>query len=483
MGIRLLGNGGLLGFIRALGSSTAPTGAEGVLGAHLEDRNGFPLALRDNDKALAVQTAVPIGGFNDNQFRLARMDRSGGQAVALHTPYFTEPFDGATLHTGRWATSLTTYAVAQTAAGLNLNSGNSAAANAVAIATTLFKLPKMQRNPFYIKFRARYSREANSVMDFGVGAPVGNTLPSNGAYFRLAGTTGNVNVVINGAEVQASPGAVIDVGALLPGAYYTFDIFIDDDEAVFSIHDTQGNTIVRSTVLLPNSGYRIFGASRLPLYARLFSGGVAPVSAPAAVISDVYAGTLDQVINRPVSDFLATLGMGSGMNPQSGAQLAQWTNSAEPANATLSNTAAGYTTLGGKFQFAAVAGAVTDYLLFAFTVPDPNTLRVKRIRIDTKNAVAAVATTAHELEWFVVTNLTAANLTGATAARMPLGLQAFPIAAAVSSLATPIDVDLSDSPIACMPGRVFGIGLRMPIATATATQIIKGTVAIAADLE
>jgi len=49
--------------------------------------------------------------------------------------------------------------------------------------------------------------------------------------------------------------------------------------------------------------------------------------------------------------------------------LANYANSAAPASATLSNTAAGYTTLGGQFQFAAVAGAETDYALFAYTVP------------------------------------------------------------------------------------------------------------------
>lgn len=47
---------------------------------------------------------------------------------------------------------------------------------------------------------------------------------------------------------------------------------------------------------------------------------------------------------------------------------ANYANTAAPASATLSNTAAGYTTLGGQFQFAAVAGE-TDYALFAFLVP------------------------------------------------------------------------------------------------------------------
>lgn len=70
-----------------------------------------------------------------------------------------------------------------------------------------------------------------------------------------------------------------------------------------------------------------------------------------------------------MSQAAGNLSMSAGRNPFTGAQLENHTNSTAPTSATLSNTAAGYTTLGGRFQFAAVAGAATDYALFGFQVP------------------------------------------------------------------------------------------------------------------
>jgi hypothetical protein len=44
-----------------------------------------------------------------------------------------------------------------------------------------------------------------------------------------------------------------------------------------------------------------------------------------------------------------------------GTGTANYANSAAPASASLANATAGYMTLGGKFQFAAVGGAATKY--------------------------------------------------------------------------------------------------------------------------
>jgi hypothetical protein len=157
-------------------------------------------------------------------------------------------------------------------------------------------------------------------------------------------------------------------------------------------------------------------------------------------------------------------------------QLAQFGNSVQPASATLSNTAASYATLGGKFQFAAPAGAVTDFALFGFNVPDPATLVVTSIDIESWNTGAAVATTATLLEWFVVENQAAVTLATATG-RVGIGAQSFPVGAAIGALGQRLSKQYQGG-LVTGPGRFFVIGLRIPIGTATGSQIISGQVNI-----
>lgn len=166
-----------------------------------------------------------------------------------------------------------------------------------------------------------------------------------------------------------------------------------------------------------------------------------------------------------------------------GVQNGNHANSAAPSSATLSNTAAGYTTLGGKWQFAAVAGAETDYALFAYQVPATHRLWVSGVDISAINTGVAVAVTAHVLEWALGVNSTAVSLATTDAAPvfapriLQLGTHALPIAAAVAATFGDISVKFA-SPIIVQPSRFFNVILRMPIATATISQVIRGQVNI-----
>ena len=164
-------------------------------------------------------------------------------------------------------------------------------------------------------------------------------------------------------------------------------------------------------------------------------------------------------------------------------------NSTVPATATLSNTAAGYTTLGGRFLFAAVAGVETDYALFAYLNTAPTTgitgrnLVIRGVWVDTINAVAAVATTPTVLEWSLATGSTAVSLatTDGAATRLPkriaLGTQSFVVGSLAGAKSERIDVNL-DAPVVVEPGTYLHIILRMPYGTATATELFRGMVGI-----
>jgi hypothetical protein len=442
----------------------------------LYDASGLPMVLDDGAKPSA-QRGVPVGGLNDDHFRAMRMDRSGGVAMALHQPLFHEPFDGATLNVNRWTASNSVFSPAQTTNGYSFNTTGGVAANGFAIITSLDQFLKTQRNPFYFKARASFNNIAGATAEFGFGAPAGIAIPATGAYWRIGGGVAQLFVAGNAAEFGS---ATISLASFANFAtqYYTYDIFVDDDEAVGTIHDVNGRVVARVSVALPNGFVRAFSVSRLPTYARLFIGAAATASPPSLLLSDVYVGALDANMNRSWVDTLAAMSLVGTANPQTGAQLANWTNSTVENTAVLSNTAPSSATLGGRFAFAAVAGAATDYLLFGFTVPSPAKLFVTGIDIDVKNTGAAVATSGHELEWAAVPNLASANLAAAGGLRVPIAQHSFPIGAAIGALGGRVSADFMGMPLVTNANRVFGIALRMPVATATASQVIRGTVTI-----
>jgi hypothetical protein len=175
---------------------------------------------------------------------------------------------------------------------------------------------------------------------------------------------------------------------------------------------------------------------------------------------------------------MALTGLGGEIIPTTFAKTANYANTAAPASASLSNTAAGYTTLGGQFQFAAVGGAETDFALFGYTVVSPYSYVCTGIDIDTFNTGAAVATTPHVLQWFASPNQPLITLAG-TDYRMPLGVQSLPVGTAIGGQANQrIVSNFSDAPLVTHAGRLFVIGLKIPVGTATASQIIRGTVTV-----
>lgn len=173
---------------------------------------------------------------------------------------------------------------------------------------------------------------------------------------------------------------------------------------------------------------------------------------------------------------------------QEGAQLANFANSAAPSSASLSNTTAAYTTLGGKWQFAAVGGAETDFALFAYQVPANNRLWVNSISISTFNMGAPVATTPTTLEWGLGLNSTAVSLATTDSApvfgprRVALGVQSLAVGSAIGAAALDV-VRYFENALRVEPGRYFHTILKIPVGTATASQIIRGNVTIDAYFE
>lgn len=442
--------------------------------ATLYDASGNPMVLGEAAEPATVAGAV-VMGMNDRSALPFRVDRLGGQASALHTPLFTESFEGGTLHALRWLVTATTMAATQaTVTGLTINSGNITTLNTGYMLQSTRRFLKSQRQPLQAKFRARQVHFNNSVMELGFGdASTFNGAHGAGAYWqRTASGVMQPVVTFNGVDQTGS-----DISSSLSNAnHYTYDVFLDDDEAVFVCQNTATGALVsRQRITLPITGSRLWSATALPLMVRLYNTGTAPATAPQLFLTDAYVAGLDANLLQPYSDILAAQHRGFMDNPFTGAQLHTWANSAEPANATLSNTAAGYATFGGKFQFAAPAGAVTDYALFGFQIPSPANLLLTGVDIETWNTGAAVATTPTLLTWAIGAGSTAVSLATASVTRVGLGAQSFPVGAAIGAKAERISKQFR-TPIFVPAGRWLHVILRIPVGTATASQVIAGMV-------
>lgn len=440
----------------------------------LYDASGNPLVYDDDSQPTSIKGIVSMG-INDGAVRPMRTDRLGSTATANHTTLLSESFEGTTINPQRWGlVSTTTTASQASTTGLLINANNTLTANTGYLLYSTRRFAMSQRQPMQFKYRVKITPATNTVQEFGLSDVITiNGVHGTAALIQVT-ATGVVQPVIyfNGIAITGDP-----ITGLNYANHYTFDIFKDDDQVNFTVQDTGavGNQIVnKQTIRLPSSQQRLFSSTALSVIARQYVTGTAAPTVPTLIVTDIYAAVLDSVYNLTPGMMQTLQNRGIVNNPLTGAQLAAWANSAEPASATLSNTAAGYSTLGGKFQFAAVAGAVTDYALFGFTVPSPLTLVVTGITIETWNTGAASATTPTLLTWFAVENQAAVSLATATG-RVGVGAQDIPVSAAVGYRCQSVRADFPNGLITG-PGRFFVIGLRIPVGTATASQVIAGMV-------
>jgi hypothetical protein len=442
----------------------------------LYDANGNLITYNEGQQPSGVSGIVSMGQ-NDEAILPMRVDRFGSQAVATNQPLFHDSFEGTVIHPNRWTITNTTMAATQSSVqGVMFNSGNITTVNTGYMLKSNRSFMKMQRQPLHCKVRLRPDHYNNSVMEFGFGdATTYNGANTTGAYWQIT-NTGVLQPVLTFKTVDITGSDARSL--ILTSNYYTFDIYMDDDEVVYTIQDTSTGLVINKQIIrLPSTAQRMWSSTQVPAMVRLYNTATIPTSPPRIFLEDIYVCSLDGANNHLASHIYAMMHRSAIDNILTGVQSAAWTNSAEPASASLSNTVPSYTTLGGKFQFAAVAGSVTDYALFGYSVPAPTTLVVTGIDIDAWVTGAAIATTATLLTWAVVTNLTLPSLATAGGAKVGLGSQSLAVATPIGGMATRISKQFQ-TPLVCGPGRYLDIILRIPVGTATASQIIAGMVNI-----
>lgn len=455
----------------------------------LYDSAGNPLA-QPNGTLVSARQGLPMAGFDDDILRMLRVGRMGGMALnRVNMPLFQDLVDGAAVNTQQWTQTLTTMTATQANRVVTLNANNTVTLTTVASHSSLGWFSKPREGVLRMSARMRLDwQAAGATLQFGFAQVSGTTEQANQGIFARVTTAGNVEIVIthNNADVATKATGVsvgVGVGQVNPSRWYDVDLFVMDDAVRLVMQASDGDTATAPTVD-STLGFALAQTAEATIRSLPLTFRVLNVTAPATASRLFYSGIVvmlqDIEETRPFQHALARVGRSSLLNPGTGVQLANYANSAAPTSATLSNTAAGYTTLGGQWQFAAVAGAETDYALFGFAVPTGYTLHVTGVRIDTTVTGAAVATTVTLLQWFLG-RANAVTLASASF-RKTLGMQSLPVGAAIGSLAAPV-VWQADTPFVVDSGQTFHLGLKMPVGTATASSVIRGVACIDGYLE
>lgn len=420
-----------------------------------------------------------------------RLSVMGRERSGLDTMFFDEQFQGTTINTSQWKQSTSTMTIAQSNA-ITLNNGADVTSGDYAILQSYLGAGISGAFPTYLHFVFSLNQvmDPNAVIELGAGFVATNAAPTDGVFLRLNGSKVQLVVNANGTETvttvdnTSGSGADASFGGFGANKRYRLEIEAYDDYVAFYI-----NNLLIGFV---DSGLNVgSNANSWPIVARVYNSGTATAAQKVLLyrVTGLYGDGED---GKPWPHVAACAGWGANQGRTGSGtvgQTAQWSNSAQPSSATLSNTAAGYTTFGGKFQFAAVAGAETDYALFAFQNPTGTAtlpgaqLHVTGVRISTTNTGAAVATTATTLEWAIAVGSTAVSLATAQGAgakapcRTALGTQGFIVGAGIGTVAPDIDHQFL-TPQVANPTEYVHIILRLPIGTATASQVLRGTVTI-----
>lgn len=440
------------------------------------------------DGLLEVQTPTDVSkaGFvllADGQGNPIETTESGALLTSDEGLVFFDQVDGSAVNINKWAQSVSLLTIAQANGFITLNSGLATTANGYAVLSTVKFVPMYGPLPVRILISAKVSviPQANLTMELGIGSVATNAAPTDGCFFRWA-PNGNFLAVVNngGSETTSTNLAPPPIANTLT----LFEIVIVENLVRFTIND-----VVVAELINPLGIAFPTNAGRLPVFARVYNSASVPAQAPAIYLGQVIIVQQDMRQNKSWGELLSTMGNGAYQLPVSAfTQTANHANSTSPTSATLSNTAAGYATLGGRYQFAAPAGAVTDFALFAFQVPAGYQLFITNVRISAVNIGAAVGITGTILDWSLGINSSAVSLATVDGAgtwaprRIPLGTQGFVGLLAIAAPSADI-TSRFDPPLVIDSARYCHVILQVPVGLATGSQIIRGDVMISGYFE
>lgn len=432
-----------------------------------------------------------IGGLSDpvSDAQAVSVSTRGALSTALDTPFFNIEFVGTNIPQAHIVQSTTTMTIAQAGGFLTLNNSGITTINTAAQIRTYVTLPVFpgRATDLVVEFRAKMSFDdiSNRTAELGIGLASGTSAPTDGIFFRW-NSSGELRGVINYNTTETQTATITHPGTA--SNCNTYKITIDAVDVRFWINAT----CVAKITLLSSAAAQALPTSStsLPLFARVYNAGSAPSNASKLEIASISAWlTNGDLSTLPANLVMSGRGAYQTQSGNASGITNNWTNSLAFSSFTLSNTAAGSTGLGGLFQFAAAAGAATDYALFGYTVPagtstlPGKTLMITGMHISAWNAGAANSATVPTTLLFGLgvgsTAVSLATTDGAATVgprRIPLGVLSIPVNAVIGQNADREIHVLFANPIPAPSGTFVHCIMRIVSGAATASQLIQGTV-------
>lgn len=417
--------------------------------------------------------------------------------VAIDQSCFNTAFEGTIVNTSIFQQVLTTATTTQASGFMTVNGGSSVTATQANYIRTYRHFPTYGTFPIYVDMWIRETGQTsvNTISEWGflyLTTPTTAT-PLDGVFFRrLSG--GGLRAVINynGTETETTIDttnvpARDGVGSYDETEVSHYLIVFHNDVTRFWIND-----VLVVSIDCPGNQQAFANSSNLPMGFRVNNTGAVTPTARQLHIGFVNVSMGDQNTNKPWSQALCGMGQGA-YQTQMGTAVAQttnWANSVAPVSATLSNTAAGYTTLGGQYQFVASVTNETDWALFGYQNPigtatlSGKTLHVTGINISKMVVTGAAGVNATYFFWAAAYGSSAVSLATVDAAttsspkRVPLNIQSFLAAAPIGTAADGENFDFSDAPLVVPAGTFFHIILKQLNGAATASLVWRGHVTI-----
>lgn len=414
-----------------------------------------------------------VGEFSfGEQYRL----RVGVDSLA-----FLDNFDGSTVNTVKWAQSTSTMTQAQTQTSFNMNSGGNHTTSTYSILTSNKAFAITGEYGVEARIKANLTPVTSAVIELGFLAAATTSAPTNGVFFRIT-SAGTQQLVINfnGTETTSTIAST-----LTNTSYYTFVIYMYGTIARLDILNFDNSVFATTTLQVPVTQGALIQLGHIPVAVRVYDTGSAPASAANALITGVSVSQMDVAANKSWEAQLGDMARFANLDPNTGVQLQQFANSTAPstiAAASLSNTAAAYTTLGGLFAFNTPASAETDFILFAYQVPANYDLMIWSVTIQTMLLGAQSSTQPTVLQWGMAVGSSAVSLATAGSnppIRQALGMQTAPKSSSIGDTMTPAQLLWTPRvPLVCYGGKYVHIIVRVPSGNLTAGQVNRGIVTI-----
>lgn len=467
-----------------------------MAGFRVEGNTSGNVAEVDTSNQLKVVTGTDpdnvgfialAGEINDGSVTGARevlkvgVSEANRLEVGVDSLVHNDSFNYTAQNTANYLEAVTTQTVTHTAGYVLLNGSNITTINTNSATQTRRSFPIYGGFGLEVKIAGLHTAapQLNAVTEWGLFTATlpGAAIPTDGVYFRF-NVNGEFRCIINYAGTEIATSAALTAPSI--NINHDYEISINEETVVFSV-----DGIVVYDIDTPAGFAQPYSQACLPITARHYIGGSAPASAMQFKIGAMDCNLGDMNTTKPWAHVMCTQGL-SGYQGQNGGTMgstALYTNSLAPgAGAAMTNTTAALGTgLGGQFSTQPTLAANTDGIVCSYQNPagttaiTGRTLVITGIRID---GIVTTALTGGPVYYLLslafghtaVSLATAEAATTKAARRIPLGLQSYPVTAAVGALATTINLKF-DAPVVLYPGEFVAV-VAKNVGTVTSAGVI-----------